>query len=98
MADLTLANMAKLEKAYSKLFRFGQNVLTLRELIDRYPPSCKRTSVQEHTRKKVHLCYEKLAQPVYRYHVIIDDGWYEVGKAVYDDLVNVPEGEVISEG
>ena len=97
MTDLTKANDARLEKAYSKLFRFGQNVFTARELITRYPPQEKRTSVQTHTRKKVHLCYEEVT-PKYRYHVIIDGGWYEVGKLVYDDLKDTPEGEVISEG
>jgi len=97
MPELDRANEARLEKAYQKLFRFGQNVLTCKELITRYPPQMKRISVQTHTKKRVNLCYEAV-QPKRRYHVIIDDGWYEVGKLVYDDLTSTPEGAEIAEG
>lgn len=84
-------NVAKLEKAMNKVYRFECGVMSLKEFLVKHPPVCKKIFTQEYTTKKIHLCYERLKTPKISYHVgyLNDHKQYPNGPEIF--YIEVPK-------
>ena len=79
----------QLRKALKKVYNYeGAGVMSVEQYIQMRQPNRKAFWAQEHSDKRVHLCYVKFAKPKMHYYVCWGDNNanMSISKTVYDAL------------